>query len=546
MKAALTIRSTTCKSINAASNLLAREKTLKTVLYIIFPILLALATGLSSSVIDPFHEGEYLGNYLYIRDYYRGLAEFPILIHGAMDYLPALVASEIKDGKSIIFYTRLFNTMAICICWIAWMDMARIILKRSDSRYILGLLFILMFIVMSTAVGNTPVNRQQAFLGTRDVFLIVSLWCSVKSIDYKNGIMPGLLVALTGFFSAASFYWSYDRGIMSAVLVISLSTVYVLGKGRRNALLLVTSYGASILAISATGIAGTLVENISNVKYWIFNTGDVWFLAQKLKRDTHLGSLATLIFAATVIWYSARRTLRSGIDELTPVRFALVVIQLLFLLKMKSLPAFPVNYYFVWPSILLLVLLFPKSSVLNTLNLAVKETVERVTQQKDQRSTAEIFKTACLLSIVILFSSNLFISSMKNIVQSIKPVPDELLLSRKQYGLDNFSSYTAPCIFQWSNEGIFSFAARKPYCSKYAYAVYIASNQEQHALQELKAKPPELVVYNSPYWSMRIYERTMKDRLPKIDAFIQENYSMHADPSGYVFATLKGEVVEGK
>ena len=58
-------------------------------------------------------------------------------------------------------------------------------------------------------------------------------------------------------------------------------------------------------------------------------------------------------------------------------------------------------------------------------------------------------------------------------------------------------------------------------------------------LNEFQRNPPELIVYDSPWWSINIYDRHMRERLPLIDKFIQSNYIFHNEGQGYVFATIK-------
>ena len=124
-------------------------------------------------------------------------------------------------------------------------------------------------------------------------------------------------------------------------------------------------------------------------------------------------------------------------------------------------------------------------------------------------------------------------------IKLARPVSDQKLVDSKHYGYDVLADYEFECVFQWSNEGIFSLLSKKPYCTKYGYGIYISKVNEASALNELKKNPPGLIVYDSPYWSMKIYGRHMRDRLPAIDSFIKENYVFHNTGTGYVFATPK-------
>ncbi len=52
------------------------------------------------------------------------------------------------------------------------------------------------------------------------------------------------------------------------------------------------------------------------------------------------------------------------------------------------------------------------------------------------------------------------------------------------------------------------------------------------------AAPPAIVVFDTPFWSMNIYGRTMRDRLPAVDRYLRTNYQMFVR-DGYAMGVRK-------
>ena len=50
--------------------------------------------------------------------FYNNSIEFPLLIHGAMDYIPSIAASGIYGDNPVIVGTRAINTILVWLCWI--------------------------------------------------------------------------------------------------------------------------------------------------------------------------------------------------------------------------------------------------------------------------------------------------------------------------------------------------------------------------------------------------------------------------------------------
>lgn len=511
------------------------------VLFVLLPLGLAFNVNLVAPLLDSFHEGEYLGNLQVLDNYHRNLSAFPVLIHGAMDYLPSMVARAIAGTDHVIVWTRFLNVLAVAVCWLLYLDLSRVILREKVEKQVWGVLFFILFVWMAVAAGDDPVRKQQAFLGTRDIFLVLSLWCGARALysGAKSATYAGLAGA--GAFAAMSLYWSYDRGILAAVSIICFAGTLLYQKKWAYTSALVSAYVAALLLVSEWNGAGSLAGNVINITYWIKNTGDVWFIPMRGKLLALPGALVMALFALSVMAHAVLATIKRDPQRNLPLVLSLLMIQLVFLTKLYSLPGFPNSYYFIWPAFLLLILVPPESTVVSGVNNALARLFAHTSQPAGAlaRNDKSVLLGALLLGLML--GANAIVSTLQTAWQLARPAADLKLADSKRFGLDVIAPKSFDCIFQWSNEGVFALLSKKPYCTNYTYAVYISKGAEAAALNELKNNPPSLIVYGTPFWSMSIYGRNMRERLPAIDRFIQENYVFHDTGSGYVFATLNSK-----
>lgn len=491
------------------------------IVFFIWPFTLALNTDINTAVTDGFHEGEYLSSAMSMHRYYTGAAEFPVLVHGAMDYIPSTLARIISGDEHVIAVTRLINTLIVALCWALWLNTLRLIMPpETPYKHIFIAFFLVSFWWMCQAANANPVDKQQAFLGVRDLFLILSIYFTCKWFSSQR-LLPLFFAAAC---SAASLYWSYDRGIMAAVWIAALAA----SQAKAPALVatLALGYVASAAAISISGACGGFLENLYNVFYWLKHTSEVWGMPKEMKLLAFPYTKKILFFvipimvASTYILVSTRKNK----SIFTPLLLGLMSIQLILLVKLYSLPGAPTRFYFAWPSILLLIIVGPRLPPLP----------RKLHREAPLRSQLIQHFALAFAAIFTLYASFPPASTLGSI---LAPSTNASLVPALHFGTDKLSEHSPSCIFQWSNEGFFSLLAKSPPCTKYPYAVYISKTKELEVLAELRNSPPPLIIYDSPFWSMAIYGNHMRDRLPLIDAFIQENYAFSSAGAGYVFGT---------
>jgi hypothetical protein len=225
------------------------------------------------------------------------------------------------------------------------------------------------------------------------------------------------------------------------------------------------------------------------------------------------------------------------------VVLGLLGLQLLFIFKLTKLPT-QGSFYFVWPSVLLLVWVFSRPHYIlklfgssNLLLLNVKRLINN--------NTLPVISVAILL---IFLNTTVFIqlvkwtSISKNFMTALHPPNDRELVYADRFDLKALSESNPDCILQFSNEGVYSFFSKRRFCTSFGYSVYISQEAEDAVLSELAAAPPKVIAFKSNDWYWSIYGRSMKDRLPRIHEFIYDNYTFHQNEAGSVLATLRSSV----
>ena len=501
-------------------------------LFILTPILFALSALIKAPLVDAFHEGEYLIAALSMHDYYSGVAAFPVLVHGAMDFIPALIAGRVGGPDHMIAWTRLLNFVAVGICWVVYMDLGRTVLRNHPQRLAMLGAFVALFFLMTNAADIDPVHRQQSFLGTRDIFLMLSLWSAIRAAACDRSVAIAGFHVLSGVFAAACLYWSYDRGLMAGIWLLMLSAGFIYQGKYKSAATLLLSYAAALFLVSGTGVAGSLGENLHNIGYWVKSSGDVWYISFKNKLQALPGALCLAAFAVLVLIIAAQWLLKNRSQHNAPYVLGLAVMQLVFLTKLYSLPLFPTGHYFIWPSIILVIMILPEQPWVRTLSTQLADFWRPATGGNK-------VLLAAFAALALSFFANPVVFSAMNVRNAIKIPADAELIDANRYSLDGLPTQDVSCILLWTNEGALSVLSKKRACTNYPYPVYISRAQEAAVLEQLKKNPPGLIVYDSPFWSTKIYGRDMKERLPAIDQFINDNYVFSENRSGYVFATPK-------
>lgn len=515
------------------------------VISLLISFLLALSVPFHDGVIDPFHEGEYL-TLLNNLPYLSG-SSFPVLIHGAMDFIPAMFAKLFFQQAEIIHGVRLTNFIFGVAVFCLWLAITNQIIAKQKNK-LFWFTCSITFFIWGTLYGGLSSPREfqlGAVIGLRDFAILLFLYTLIRHIKSENRAY--LSYALIGISGTLSLIWSYDRGIIMMAFLAGYSLHMLLDKKLKSALLILTSISIFSLLTLWIDIAGSIVDHIRNILYWVQFSGEIWAVKTSiLEWPIQLKLLAIIIgIMLFSLIISARNIITKTTDPFLYLRSGLLMAQLVLVVKLIQLPPFgTLQFFFMWPSLLLL--LSSISFIAPSLIGKVNHLLYILCTFKSKYTSSIIL--AILVIIIGLNSSPVVYikKAVNNIVFFTTPKTNEYYVSSEHYGTSEIDSDITGCVFQWTNEGIFSAVLDKPFCTKYPYAVYIASSKETEALQELKENPPGLIIYDSPFWSMSIYGRHMKDRLPLIHNFILSNYSFIKGGEGYLFGYLKPDKQSNK
>lgn len=507
--------------------------------YLIFIALtgtLVVSTWLSNPIIDSnflFHEGEYVGLLQYMRSFYNNEIKFPLLIHGAMDYIPSLLASNIYDDNHVIVGTRAINAILVWICWILFFDLCNSMISKKSNQRIAWMVFLLIiFFTITPRFNSFALLIQQSFLGSRDVFLILSVWCFTRLSDFMNPIRQRLFLIAGTFSAVIAFFWSYDRGIMALAFLLVIILAEIIKKEKINVLLLVITSIITLAIIQYANIVGSLIDNFDNVYYWIRNSKEVFGVKpSEADRMTLVVASMIIIFCIGSIFIAIKERLEWR-SEFKYIIAGLILVQVLLLQTIFNRPGMPRLTWAIWPSILLMLFI---SSRKYKIDLPFK-----YIESKSSYDLSFLQKSYFLIFLLLIFfispSFWSYGSFLKNI---IIPKADSEIVSPEIMNLSRvIDKYGDRCVFGWVNEGVIPLISKKRFCTRYQYAIYVSKTEENKLLKQIIIESPAVVVFDVSGNSMaNVDNRSMASRLPNVNKYILDNYKIRQNVGRYLIVS---------
>ncbi|MDI1269847.1 MAG: hypothetical protein PSV40_12195 [Polaromonas sp.] len=457
------------------------EKNGHIVLFCLVSAVIAFSTSLTSTVIDTFHEGEYLGFLWHMRAYYNGIGEFPLLIHGAVDYIPSIIASLIYGDERIIVGTRQIGSILLWLGWVLFLDLGHTIIPKSSRKVFWTAALVLVFVALTPKLGSDYLTMQGAIVGARDFFLVVTIWAVARYIDAASKSARFLFLWIASFAAMTSIFWCYDRGLMA----VAFFGICVLGcfltKRTVEGWFLVFSSALSLLLIEYSNIFGSITSNIDNIIYWIKYGEDLWSYPLKEQLIPYIGGGIMVLFSVVVISIAFLQKFDRGQERYLII--GLIVVQLLLLKTTMNRPGGSRTLAAIWPPILLMfhygAALFP---------------VSNFDWRKYLKSNTSISHYVYFASFALLFFATtnvqtLYIVGLKYgsfFKNMIMPHKDFELVSADMNQLaDQLRKSNVSCFVGWTSEGVIALMANKRFCTKYTYAAYISPKEELNFLTQL-------------------------------------------------------------
>jgi len=504
----------------------------RTLLLVIFGLLscyTAFSAKISAPATDTFHEGEYLGALWHMKAYYKGLANFPILVHGGMDYIPSLIAEQVFGDNAVIVGTRIILLILTAIMYFLFLDISNHLTKRENGSWFWTTVVVSIFYYFTPPLNSSVVDV--AYFPVRDIFLFLTIWGFIRTVTTTNRLNAFLFLVVSSMSTAFSFFWCYNRGVMA----VAFFTVVILGLciNRRRFGRFIFSTGTALSCLALLDISdffGSIKENIFNISYWIVNETDINKGPATLKTlPGYLGflMLCFLAFAAFYTLYRAKHKISRDNEDLFIVIASLVVVQLL-LIKTNyhgggSLYAFNSG----WPSILVLFYLGSRllSIRINTSIFALEYTYPSPHSETVRLNKAYKLSVAALAVFMVLASPSLFLYT-RFLKKLILPTPDSQLVSGDVLAMrEILADKNNGCYFNWTNDGVIALIAKSKYCTDYSYVHYASTNHEQNMLNQLKIASPQAIVYDSKTGSVELDQIHMSNRFPLVNQYILENYA---------------------
>jgi hypothetical protein len=507
-------------------------------------------------ITDPFHVGESFAALPALLLTTDAEASPPLLIHGARNFVPAVLARA-WFGEGRHFYPTLFIQAVLGIVT-AVLFVAVALLMSSDLPNKWWLLW------PSGLIGAVVFSEKDLFaLLSLLLFLILFRSLEGHGSDWRLAIAFGVSVA-------CGLFWAFDRGIASAVSLGAASLILIPRHPR-----LLISFGVFVIVVVALGAIHpvfSLAHYVQNV-WFLIQTSSQWryepsFMTVFLTVFAYMMSvlaMAILLFggsgpkqrrerlAWTVLWIGLTLfTLRISVNRAdTGHVIQSIWIPVLLALGSSTVRS-PMN------SRATVAALAPISAlVVAVIGFGIADlrfyalatwaglSVVWAGIQLLPRGAFRVGRMGLLagswgaMLLLILLLTRLPIdpptyATLQRWSRIADPPPNSTLV---QDGLrwvaDRVLASGSDCVFDLTNHGIIQGLTGLPSCTRFTYLVYADRSHESEMISVLRAKSPSVIVYSSDHSSYRIDGRAMDERFPALDAHVVSAYPYADCALGY-------------
>ncbi len=494
---------------------------------------------------DPFHHGEYFAaaSAFFARE---PVAFVPLTIHGALDFLPALLARAAWGASDYLLPTRALYQALDLLAALAVFGMV-----YEATRARAGAVWMLV-----AAAIVAP-----AAAGVRDAMLALSLYVFTLRTHREWSARRTLaLQVLQGAVLAFALFWSFDRGI-AGVAAIGVATIVLARQGRPWRALL----AAFVVTVALAGFAfppfslPSYLENVrvlmaswSQWRYeWSAATLEATALAVALNAVALWAYLERLVRGrvwrarlADIAAYGVATAfmLRIGTNrmDLDHLHMTLWMPMLLAAeaaampvgsgkaIRVAALVAFGAATVFAWQQGIFTLVVLAAALV----HAACGDWV-----WKGWRPARALFAGLVALGLVRLLyltAANVSAHHYDWLAALARPPANAAAATDGvRWAAQRLRQAQVACVFDLSNSGVINALVDAPACSRFSLPVYAGPGNEHELVAALREKRPPAIVYSSAYWFYAIDGRTMRARFPTLDAFIRSRYAREECNLGY-------------
>lgn len=508
----------------------------------IFLLIIQIFRG-NSILFDPFHHGEYFTSAISLFND-SALNFYPLVIHGALDFLPALLAERIFGPENYFLPTyavyKVLNFIsAVYLVLIAY----KLIKHKNNQSSLIALTFIL----------------APSLVGYRDLFLLIAFHFFLCILDVRYRVNRSILFhSLFGFIVGLGLFWSYDRGIAGAIS-LGIATISLLPKYRQPVISLV-SFVITVFGMGLFFDVFSFEKYLSDVLTLIQTSGKWGYGLQKVPVFLTLFTLILNFYLLFILLNESLRAVKFS-DKL-PMLICLGLLSL-FMVKIGVNRADLEHIYMsLWIPLLTSFYLHEKTTsvtrlstlfalILFSLGLCLTIfyksypalivsalpvfTLTRFRNENLEKFTKFLPRLLIFVCFVLITATFFKKDGQYIWLKSLSTLPSNRSSSTEGviWASDRLKESRVECVFDLSNNGTINGLLHLPSCSRFTYPIYAGSQHENILISDLSAALPAAIVYSSTYWSYNIDGQDMKIRFPKLDEFIVEKYTNEVCNHGY-------------
>lgn len=502
---------------------------------------------------DPFHHGEYFASLATLLSGQQG--QIPLTIHGALDYLPGLVALKAFGQDTYFFPTWLiYQLLGIAAAIMLYLLAVELSKNKPYS-----------FFVPFALALSAPF-----LVDYRDVMLLLSIHLYFSIQKAETPLTIKLLETCLGVTLGTGLFWSFDRGIAAA---ISLGTACLIQAARnRRYLLSISVFIVIILSMGLVSPQLSLSNYFENIKI-LFETSHQWSYGWQAK-PIALTSLLGLANGLALLFLSLSIPRQNPLKNHLPDNVFLILLSLIFF-KIGSNRADTIHILMgLWPPLLASLYwhsLQPRSNpglflqialtvfLASLLTISYKLRITALLPIAAMASGALFYRhrflkakplttgaTAFTLAAPLLISLHLIAKGQStqkydwiHYLHS-PPANQTLVTDGVRWAAQELLSSGSNCIFDLSNNGLINGLTALPACSRFTYPVYADRRYEEEMIDALRRRGPKAIIYSSSNYAFRIDGKTMHARFPELASFLQSKYQKEKCSFDYCMRYLKG------
>jgi hypothetical protein len=515
-------------------------------LCILFVVSLSSSFKLPEGIlVDPFHYGEY---FALLTSLFGAQSSInPLTIHGALDYVPGLVAQKIFGGNDYFFPTWLIYRLLDFVAAIFLLTIVFQMVKNNPQRFIilLGVAIVAPFLVEY-----------------RDVALLLGIILYFLIQEKHNPVINLVLEISFGLVVALGLFWSFDRGIAGMVALGAASIIYAYQK--RQYIISLFVFIVSVVTFGFFSPELSLSNYLENVKFLVatssnwsygWNEDTViltallgltnilanWLLWSSIVKSKTIGehsanalflSILSLIFfkiginradtihilwglwspmLMCIYWFSSKHEEKLGnylIVALNIALYSILVIGITFRLVALA-PIFTLG-------------------ILGMISVLIKDASKLVRNFVAATLLLPIAYTIYLFSYGVAMGDYRWINYYHSLPSNSAMATDGVRWVSQE--LTNSGSH---CVFDLSNNGVINGLTGLPACTRFTYLVYADQRYEDEIIRSVRGRKPKAIVYSSTFWSFSIDRKPMPARFPILNKYLLENYPQEKCSYGY-------------